>query len=296
MNRRREAAEHRDQNRRRQQPAGRRTEQRGRGLFADPGGRADRRYWQRAEVDQVHEQVDDANQHGAADHPEREIALGTFDLAGGERRLVPAVEVAEDRHDREPHGRRQVARRQRRGPIRRDLGRREQPESNQAGDRQEFDGGQRALDPGSLLRAEVVHRRQHRDRRHARELHGVRLPRPCSHRNRRDHARRGEERHERSEILSERHAEVGVGSRLDRQQRGPTEEEAPKGAEGLFDVVVLPARLGKHRSQFGVASARRRWQSGRRPPREAAPAWDAGPRAARRPPRERWRSRGWFRR
>ena len=64
----------------------------------------------RAEVDQVHEQVDDANQRGAADHPEREIALGTFDLTGGERRLVPAVEVAEDRHDREPHGREQVAR------------------------------------------------------------------------------------------------------------------------------------------------------------------------------------------
>ena len=119
--------------------------------------------WQGAEVDQVHEQVEHADQHGAADHPEREIALGAFDFTGAERRLVPAVEGAEDRHDREPHRRDQVARRQWRGPVRCDPGRREQSESNQAGNRQEFDGGQRALDLGPLLRAEVVHRRQHRD-------------------------------------------------------------------------------------------------------------------------------------
>ena len=193
------------------------TEQRGRGLFADPGRRADLREWHRAEVDEVHEQVDHANQHRTADHPERKIALGTFDLSGGERRLVPAVEVAENRHDREPHGREEVARRQRRGPIRRDPGRCEQPESNETCDRQEFDGGQRALEPGALPGAEIVDRRQHRDGGHSRELHGVRLPRPGSHANRRDRACRGEERDEHPEILSERHAEVRIGSGLNRK-------------------------------------------------------------------------------
>ena len=116
--RRREAPEDRDQNRSRQQPARRRAEQRGRGLLADPGGRAELRQWQSLEVDQVHEQIDHTNQRGPANHPEREIALWPLDLTGGERRLVPAVEVAQDRHDREPHGREQVARRERRGPIR----------------------------------------------------------------------------------------------------------------------------------------------------------------------------------
>ena len=62
-----------------------------------------------------------------------------------------------------------------------------------------------------------------------------------------------EERHERPEIVAKCHAEVGHRSRLDRQQRRPPKEEPPQRTEGLFEVVILPARLRKHGSQFGVA-------------------------------------------
>ena len=133
------AAEDRHQHRGRQQPARGRTEQRGRRLFADPGGRSELRQRHRPEVDQIHQQIEQTDQHGAADHPQREIPLGALDLAGGEGRLVPPVEVAEDRDQGESHRRQQVSRRQRRGPIHRDVGRRHQAEADQACDRQEFD-------------------------------------------------------------------------------------------------------------------------------------------------------------
>ena len=73
--------------------------------------------WHRPEVDQVHQQIQQTDQRGAADHPEREIPLGAPDLTGRKGRLVPPIEVAEDRHHGEPHGREQVPRRQRRRPI-----------------------------------------------------------------------------------------------------------------------------------------------------------------------------------
>ena len=81
----------------------------------------------------MYEQVYHPDQHRAADHAERKIARGTFDLTGAERRLAPAVEAAENHHDREAHGREQIARRERRRPVGRDVGRCEQAEADEAG-------------------------------------------------------------------------------------------------------------------------------------------------------------------
>ena len=134
--------------------------------------------WQRPEVDQVHQQIQQADEHGAANHPERKIPLGAPDLTARKRRLVPSIEVAEDRHHGEPHGREQVSRRQRRRPIHRDLGRRAQAEPDQACHRDEFDRCQRSLDCRALFRTEVVHEGQDRNRGTPGELRRIRLPRP----------------------------------------------------------------------------------------------------------------------
>ena len=93
------------------------------------------------------------------------------------------------------------------------------------------------------------------------QVHG-----PSGHR--RDHVLGGEERHERPEIVAKRDAEEGHRSRLDRQQRGPPEEESPQRTERLFEVVILPARLRKHRSQFGVAQCAGHGDQASRDPEE----------------------------
>ena len=165
----------------------------------------------RAEVDQVHQQVQQADERGAANRPERQIPFGTPDFTRGQGRLVPPVEVAQHRHYGEPHRGQQVSRWQRRGPIHRNVGRYFQAEADQGGDGHEFDRRQKSLNGSTLFRPEIVHNRQHRDRANPRGLRSVRLPGPDSQRNRRDHVRRQEERYKRPEIVAKSHAEVGYG-------------------------------------------------------------------------------------
>ena len=166
--------------------------------------------------------------------------------------MIPAVEAPEYHDHRQHDAGKQVAGRERPGPVGGDPCRRRQADDDEPDQRRHFDSGQDRLGPGALPGAEVVDDGQDADGCDPGHLGGVGLPRPGPDRHRGKNVFRREEREEHPQVFAERHAQVGRATRLDGQDRDPAEQKARQRAESLFEVLVEPARLGVHRPEFGI--------------------------------------------